>query len=211
MKHLRILTSALTLIAFLMLGFNQPLLAQEKAPQKGMQHMKMMQKQEKEPGQKAGMQGMHGSMMKGMMKGSEHMSMGMMNDPVFKALHSYGCPGFLLKSAKKLNLTEKQIQTLTNLKLEFKKAATKNKADIKIATLDIQQAMNADQPDFDKVKKAINKISSLEQELRNNFLNTIIKARKVLTSEQLKTLKTLSSDCCKGMQHGQGMMKMMGH
>ncbi|MHB2154006.1 Spy/CpxP family protein refolding chaperone [Calditrichota bacterium GD2] len=197
MKKLSTLTTALTLIAFLMMGFGQPILAQQNTASKGMQHM-MMQKQEKAPGHKMGI---HGKM--------DHKSMDMMSDPVLKTLHSYGCPGFLLKSASKLNLSEKQIQTLTGLKLEFKKAAVKNKADIKIATLDIQEAMNADQPDFNKVKKAIKKINSLQQELRDNFLNTLIKSRKVLTAEQFKVLKTFASGCCKGMQPGQGMMQMM--
>ena len=207
MKRHNLFLTGLTLFAFLAIGFAQPALAQHKAPKQGTKRMQMMQQEQSAP-KMMGMQ----KQGQGKMMGMGKMSMGhmqMMGDPVIKSLHTYGCPGFLLKNADELNLTDKQKQTLNALKLEFKKAAVKNQAEIKVATLDIQEAMNTNNPDFGKVKAEIKKINALQAELRSAFLNTLIKARKTLSAEQLSKLNALP----KGMQgmgmQGHGMMNMM--
>lgn len=150
---------------------------------------------------------MHGSMMgKGMMQGG--MGMMAMHDPVFKSLHTYGCPGFLLMSADKLALSEQQISALKAIKTDFQKTAVKNKADTDVAKIELNELLNAASPDFGKVKSKITQISSLEEQLRLDFLNRVIQARKLLSAEQLKTLKSISGKCCKGMM-GMNMMKGM--
>ncbi|GBD93517.1 hypothetical protein BMS3Abin05_01100 [bacterium BMS3Abin05] len=140
---------------------------------------------------------------RGMMQGGMmgHMSgTGMMGvqDPLFKILYSYGCPQFLLNSAEPLGFSQKQIQRLETLKLEFKKAAVENKADRQIATIELKALLNSDPPNFKKAKAKINEISALEQQLRLTFFNTVIQGRKVLTPEQLKKLKGLAAQCPTG-------------
>ncbi len=202
MKRLNLLFTSLTVAAFLLMGFSQPTMAQEKMPKQGTKRMMPKQSGTQMPMnmQKTGMPGKK----MGMKMGHKNMEMmQMMSDPVIKSLHSYGCPGFLLKNATELNLTDQQKQALNNLKLEFKKSATKIKAEIKIATLDIQEAMNTNQPDFGKVKSNVKKIDNLQAQLHSQFLNTLIKGRKVLDSKQLSKLNALP----KGMSGHHGMMK----
>ncbi len=211
MKKLHFLLASLTLIAFLSAGLLQPVLAQHKTPKQGTERMSMMQDPANQPLKtQAKTGGMQGKMMmgKGKMMGMGHIDSGMMqmkSDPVMGTLHQFGCPGFLLKNAVQLKLTDQQKQTLNALKLEFKKFAIKIQADIKVAKLDIKEAMNADSPNFKKIKASVKTINTLQEELRTNFLNTLLKARKVLNADQLKTLKTLAANCCQGMP-GKGMM-----
>ena len=68
-----------------------------------------------------------------------------------------------------------------------------------MAAVELQEILNAQNPDFSKVKAKILGIDALQQELRLKFLDVVIQARKVLTIEQIKTLQTLSDAGCKGM------------
>jgi len=124
----------------------------------------------------------------GMMQGNGMMGM---HDPLFKALHGYGCPGFLLKLSDQLSLCQEQIQKLGNLKLEFKKVAVKNMADRNVAIIELKQILNANNPDFKKARAKINQINALEGKLRVTFLNTIEQGRQVLTADQLQKLKAI--------------------
>lgn len=202
MKRLNLLLTSFTVAAFLLMGFSQPAMAQEKMPKQGTKRMMPKQSGRQMPMnmQKTGMPGKK----MGMKMGHKNMEMmQMMSDPVIKSLHSYGCPSFLLKNAAELGLSDSQKQTLNNLELEFKKTVTKIKAEIKVATLDIQEAMNTNQPDFGKVKNFVKKIDDLQQQLHTQFLNTLIKARKTLNAQQLSKLNALP----KGMPGHHGMMK----
>ncbi len=189
MRRFNLLLAMFTLFAFLSQGMFSPVQAQHKPMEKAGKRHKMMQEQ---PPQKMQMTGRTHKKM-----GMPHHSMEhtqMMADPVLRSLHNFGCPGFLLENAEILNLDEKQKETLTNLKNEFKKVAIKTNADIKVAALDIKQAMSKDKPDYDQVEKAINTIHQLKKQLHDNFFNTLKNARKVLTDDQLQKLKTLSQE-----------------
>jgi len=187
---------------------NQKMMAGQEGMKGGMMQSDMMAKCK----QHGGMMG-KGMMGKGMMgKGMNHSGMmAMMKDPIFKALHATGCPGFLLMSGNKLVLSEKQINNLKRLKADFQKTAVKNKADVDVAKIELKELLDTATPDFGQVKNKITQISSLEQKLRLDFLNVVIRSRKLLTAEQLKTLRSLSNNCCQGMggkgMMGQGMMK----
>lgn len=178
MRKISLYVASFTILAFLSLGIFNPTFAQQKPLGPKGKHHKMH----------------HDMPMKKMM-GKEHHSpehMQMMADPVLKTLHNFGCPGFLLMNADKLGLDEKQQETLTNLKNEFKKAAIKINADIKVATVDMEQAMSKEKPDYDKVQKDINNIEQLKKQLHEIFFNTLKNGRKVLTDDQLEKLQNLT-------------------
>ena len=155
---------------------------------------KMMQMRHKMTGSEQSVQAKPG-----MMHGAGMMSMG---DPLFKALHGYGCPGFALKFTGQLGLSQDQIQKLQALKLEFKKIAVKNQADRQVATIELKEILNAKNPNFKKAQAKLNQITLLEGKLRTAFLNTIERGRQVLTPDQLQKLKGLSIQSpmprCKG-------------
>ena len=133
--------------------------------------------------------------------------MAMMQDPIFKTLHGTGCPGYLLKSGDKLALSEKQINNLKKLKADFQKTAIKNRASVDVAEIELKELLDTAAPDFGQVKNKITQLGSLKQKLYLDYLNVVIQSRKLLTAEQLKTLRSLSNNCCKGMGGGgNGMM-----
>ena len=138
---------------------------------------------------------------KGMMHGQKDKEMMNMNDPVIKALHSNGCPGFLLKIADKLNLSDQQLADLKALKSEMQKFSVKNNADIKVAKIELNELVDSEKPDFGKVKSKISQIGSFEQTLRLEFLNVVQKSRNLLTNEQLKKLNSLPKGSGMGMMH----------
>ena len=93
-------------------------------------------------GKKMMMQGKMGNMMQGhkgmmgMMHGKMGSDMGM-NDPIMMTLHTAGCPGYLLKVADKLNLSDSQKENFEALKTNFKKFVVKKNADIKVAKIEL--------------------------------------------------------------------------
>ncbi len=142
----------------------------------------------------------------GMMQGQQgHQMMGM-SDPVIQSLHAAGYSGFLLKSADQLELTEKQVNDLKSLKADFQKFAVQKNADIKVAKIELNELIDAANPDFGKIKSKISQLGSLNQDLRFQFLTTVQNSRKLLTADQLKKLPELAQSCCMGMM-GKGMMK----
>ncbi len=152
-----------------------------------MRHGMMAKQQAKQT--KPGM--MQGDMMQGNRMGMMHQGGMMMGDPLFKSLHGYGCPGFILRFGNQLALSQDQIQKLENLKLEFKKAAIQNQAAQKVAILDLKEILNANSPNFKKAQAKLSQITNLEGKLRTVFLNKIQQGRQVLTPDQLKKLKAL--------------------
>ncbi len=133
----------------------------------------------------------------GMMKGGMMGAMGVssmmhMGDPLFKELHGYGCPGFVLKFSGQLSLSSDQIKKLQVLKMEFKKLAIQNQANLQVATIDLKEILNAKNPNFKKAQAKLNQITLLQGKLRTAFLNTIQSGRQVLTPDQLQKFKGLS-------------------
>ena len=152
-------------------------------------------------GKKMMMQGHHKGMM-GMMHGKMGSDMGM-NDPIMMALHTAGCPGYLLKVADKLNLSDSQKENFEALKTNFKKFVVKKNADIKVAKIELDELLSKGKFDTKKIKEQIEKIESLQSELRSEMLKTIEKSRSFLRQDQLDKLKELRAQGGMGM----GMMK----
>ena len=185
-------------------GMSKKMMMPMKQKMRGQSMMKGGMMEKGKMGKMMGKGKMQGGMMgHGMMQGEQMMGM---NDPVIKALHSAGCPGFLLKSADKLELTEQQVNDLKTLKADFQKFAVQKNADIKVAKIELNELIDAANPDFGKVKNKISQLGSLNQNLRFQFLTTVQNSRKLLTADQLKRLPGLAQNCCMGMM-GKGMMK----
>ena len=92
---------------------------------------------------------------KGMMHGQMGKEMMNMKDPIIKALHSNGCPGFLVKMAEKLNLSEQQLTDLKALKAEMQKFSVQKNADIKVAKIELNELFDSEKPDFGKATSKI--------------------------------------------------------
>jgi len=154
-----------------------------------------------------GQRQMQQSMMgQGMMHGMHGMSMMGMEDPLIMQLCHFGCPGFLLELTDELSLLEKQIKDLKALMTDYQKYATKKKADIRVAKIELSELLDLLKPDFGKVRNKVDEIAAIEKDLRFKFLNTIEKGRSLLTDDQLKKLQIYKLQEDTGMM-GRGMMR----
>jgi Spy/CpxP family protein refolding chaperone len=143
----------------------------------------------------AGNPGMGCGMMGGGMGGAGcGMACGMMGS----GMGRHGCAECYLKCAGALKLTEKQIGELKAIRAAAKKAAIRKQADIRVARAELDDIMSEETLDFAKAKAKIAVISDLKVSVQIDRLNSIQKAQRVLTAEQMKQCKAM----CKGMGMG---------
>lgn len=148
--------------------------------------------------------GMGGMMGQGMMgKGIG----GMMGDPIAGVLHQFGGPGFYNKWAGQLGLSEDQQDQLEGIWTSHRKSMIRKRADLEIAEVELKEALGKAEPDYDDAKSKIKRIGDLREEIALAGLSAMQKARKVLTAEQLRKVKSLRR---MPMGGGQGMMMPMG-
>jgi len=118
-----------------------------------------------------------------------------------------GCAGHLMGMAQELELTEAQIADLKAICSAHKKEAVRKKAEMKIAEMELGELAAMPNADLAKVKAKLTEICSMKQSMCLAQFANIEKARKVLTTEQMKKFKEMRSkmSCAAGMP---GMMKM---
>jgi hypothetical protein len=135
----------------------------------------------------------------GMMEGQGH--------PAAKALQQLGCPNFFLKQAEELNLSDQQADELKSMKNEQHKWHIQKRADIEVAQVELEELLDQDPVNFDKVKAKLSQIGDMEKEMLMARLAVIQKAHKVLTAEQLEKAKEMKKGHPGCM--GQGPRKMI--
>ena len=89
----------------------------------------------------------------------------------------------------KLNLTDQQKESMQKLRIEMQKKNTPLMSQIRLARLEIQQLMMAENPDRAKVESQMKEISSLELKVKLNGLDHMFAVRNLLTPEQRKIWK----------------------
>lgn len=118
------------------------------------------------------------------------------DDPVERELHSLGCPGFFVRHAEELGLSDDQVADLKAIRWDHRKSGIKKRAEIQVVHVELEELLDQEPVNFDKVKAKIIGVGDLEQEMHLSYLATIQKARQVLTADQLKKAKTLKKTCC---------------
>jgi Spy/CpxP family protein refolding chaperone len=103
--------------------------------------------------------------------------------------HRRGMPP--LEAIEELGLSDAQREKLADLREQRMKAAIPIEADVKLAQIDLEKLLRADQPDKNAVSRQADRIAALRANLMKNRLSGMIEARAVLTSEQQKKLKEL--------------------
>lgn len=116
---------------------------------------------------------------------------GMMGDPACQILREFGGPGFYDWYAQQLDLSEEQRTQLKAIWLTHLKSVIQRRADIQIAQLELREELGKDVPDYNQAKAKISQINALRGGIAQDHLSAIKKARKLLTPEQLKKLKSL--------------------
>ena len=118
--------------------------------------------------------------------------------PIEGELRRLGGPGRFVHHAEKLGLSEEQVEDLKAIKSDQKKVTIKKKAEVKIAHVELEELLDQEPVNFDRVKSKISQISEMKKEMRLAHLTSIQKAHKVLTADQLEKAKTLKKTSCRG-------------
>lgn len=147
----------------------------------------------------SGMMGMMGMMEGGGMGGH----MGMMH------------PGPMLQMLKtELTLSEAQEKQLRDILYQVIKTSTKQRADVRVAEIELQQLLDADPVEMGKIEGKLKEIEALRTAIQLNLIKAHEQAKGLLSPEQRQKLERLH-DRHPGMQGmmgegGMGGMEMMG-
>ncbi len=121
-------------------------------------------------------------------------------------------PGYYLRHAADLKLTDDQVVSLKKISFDLRKDLIAKGADVKLRRLEVAGIL--EKPDY-KLEDATAKLKDLEDArlaLESSVIQASIQARNVLTPDQLKELKGLRGHnrCGKGCDKDCGnMMKNM--
>jgi Spy/CpxP family protein refolding chaperone len=147
-----------------------------------------------------GPSGMMGSGTMGMMEGGH---MGMME------------PGPMLRMLKtELALSEGQERQLKDILYQATKTGIKQRADVRVAELELQQLLDADAVDMGKIETKLKDIEGLRTALRLNMIKAHEQAKGVFSPEQRQKFERIHNRLpgMRGMmgEGGMGQMEMMG-
>ena len=112
--------------------------------------------------------------------------------------------GILLRLADELDLSEGQQAELKDLLASQKKDAIRMKADREIAQVELQEAMQQEEPDLAVIEDQVRHIASLGAKMQFSQIKTQIDAKSVLTEEQQAKLKELVKDRMSAMRKARG-------
>src|SRR4030042_5018321 len=171
-----------TIFLFLLMGASHSFAQMEmgKSCQPGMRGGEMMSSQkcmpQCMPGQEGMMQKMGGCMM-GEQRGMK--MCGMMEEK------EMGCGkmGFFLCCKDKLELTDKQVETLKSIKMDFLKNRFKMEADLRIADLELQSLMQDDKATLKEIETKLRTVEKLKTDMKLSHLQALKKAKEILTEE----------------------------
>lgn len=156
---------------------------------KGCQHQMQMMEKEVMTTQKCmpGQEGMMQKMGCGMMGQQMGMRMcGMMGEE-----QEMGCckKEFFLCCKKDLELTDKQVETLKSIKMDFLKNKFKREADLQIAKLELKDLMDEDKATLKEIESKMRNVEKLKTDMKLSHLQTFRKAKEVLTEEQKEKME----------------------
>ena len=98
---------------------------------------------------------------------------------------------FLLFSQEDLGLSEDQVKQIWKAKMDAKKQAIRQDAEIEILGLDIKSALMEDQPNLENINKLIDQKFELKKQRDKQFLVALTEVKKVLSEDQQKKVKEL--------------------
>ncbi len=93
-----------------------------------------------------------------------------------------------------LNVNEKQMDQMKELKITLKKDLIKKKADLDIIGVDILSLLYEDIIDVEAVDKLIDQKYEIKKAKIKNVIKSYAQLKKILTKEQIEKLKEIVSD-----------------
>ena len=118
---------------------------------------------------------------------------------------------FMLNMKDQLGLSLQQVQTLRDLRVAFEKETIQRGAEIRVAEVDLREALAQERVDLARAETLIRKIAGLRAELRLARVRTLEKGKGVLTPGQLEKFREAGHEMTRGgMGSGQMGPGMMG-
>jgi Spy/CpxP family protein refolding chaperone len=96
---------------------------------------------------------------------------------------------FFLCCKDKLELTDKQVQDLEKIKMDFMKGRFKTEADLKIAQLELKSLMDKKDAALKDIEAKMNAAAKLETDMKLSHIKAFRQAKALLTPEQMEKLK----------------------
>jgi len=113
---------------------------------------------------------------------------------------------FMLNMKDQLGLSLQQVQTLRDLRVAFEKETIQRGAEIRVAEVDLREALAQERVDLARAETLIRKIAGLRAELRLARVRTLEKGKGVLTPEQLEKFREAGHQMARGGMGGPGAM-----
>ncbi|MBI3002310.1 MAG: hypothetical protein HYY54_01525 [candidate division NC10 bacterium] len=143
--------------------------------------------------------------------------MGMMGGGMMRGMggeRGFGHEGpllsLMLDLKEPLGLSLQQVKTLRDLRTAFEKEAIQRGAEIRLAELELREALAQETVDLGRTEALVKKIAGLRADLRIARLRAIEKGKGVLTPEQLAKFREAGHEMARGGmgggQMGPGMM-----
>jgi Spy/CpxP family protein refolding chaperone len=96
-----------------------------------------------------------------------------------------------MEHAKKMGLTDEQMEKMKPLHREMQKKQIRSKADLKIAEIELKEIMEVKDFDLDKATSAVKKIEDLKTAQHLEMLKAMKDMRAILTDEQFKNMQKM--------------------
>ena len=90
----------------------------------------------------------------------------------------------LLRHAKDLALTDEQVTKLKSLMTEYKKTRIRDKADVKLAHVDVRALAHDEKADMAAIESAVNKLQGAQAKMLMDGIKAVRAASATLTPEQ---------------------------
>jgi Spy/CpxP family protein refolding chaperone len=133
--------------------------------------------------------GMHGYGMMG--TGMMNFGYGMMGTGMgCSIMGSTGIIDYYLYNRNELNLSKKQVTTLTSIRDKYYKETLALRTELYEKNYELEKLLYEENVNLSKVKSITNEIGTIESKIRYNGIESFTKARNVLTEEQINKLST---------------------
>lgn len=98
---------------------------------------------------------------------------------------------FIMKNADDLDLSDEQIKSIKNLKMETKKMIVSKEAEAEVIWIDVMSEMYEESVNLEKVNSLIDQKYEIKKALTKGIAASYAKLKGTLSEEQMKELKEL--------------------
>ena len=123
-------------------------------------------------------------------------------------------PGGMMNCMDKLDLSDKQMAKIKAIRYEAKKEKIKLQAEIRLARLEVNNMMTAEDPSQNAILRGVDNLGKLKTEMKKIEIKKKFAIHQVLTKEQLEKMKKMKKGTPKMMMEykmrGDKMGRKMG-